>query len=195
MGLQALSYFVIKSFLTDYNVIHSILDVPLIKGFVYFYDSWYPFILLITFIIYKYDKKIFKYLIVSMLLGALMSHITFLIYPSMVERPIISVKNITDFILYITYKTDTPAVNCLPSMHCVYCFITSYFIYKCSNLKTKYKALIITYSMLIVLSTLFIKQHVIEDVILAFIYVVIVIIIVNLSKEKINKTFKKINLD
>ena len=187
MGTQALFYFLIKSFISEYNIIDSIVNVPLIKEFVYFYCAWYPFIILNTFIIYKCNKKIFYYLIATMLLGALMSQITFLLYPSMIVRPNIEVTGLTSWILDFTYRTDTPAVNCLPSMHCVYCFVTSYYILKCKKLENKYKYLIVTFSMLIVLSTIFIHQHVLEDIILSFIYTTIAVLIIKLCSNKIDK--------
>ena len=187
MGIQGLSYFLIKSFINDYHIINSFIDIPLIKSFVYFYDLWYPFIILNTFIIYKYDKKLFNMLIATMVISTIMAHITFIIYPSMVLRPDINVTGLTSWILDFTYKTDTPAINCLPSMHCIYCFVTSYYIIKCKNMNIKKRIPIVIFSALIVLSTLFVKQHILEDVILAFIYVTIAVIVVHLLRNKITK--------
>ena len=187
MGSQTLLYYSIKLIISDYNVINSIINVPLIKYFVYFYDSWYPFIILNTVIIYKYDKDLFKYLIVSMVIAALFSHLTFIIYPSMVERPLIEVHGITDWLLDFTYKSDMPAVNCLPSVHCIYCFVTSFYIVRSKNLNNVSKVVLVLFSFLIVLSTLFIKQHIVEDVILSLIYTVISLLIVYLNKDLINK--------
>ena len=127
-----------------------------------------------------------------MLLTALMAQITFIIYPSMVVRPDIEVHSLTDWLINFTYKGDNPPVNCLPSMHCVYCFITSYYILKCKNLKNKW--LVVGYSMLIVLSTMFVKQHVVEDVLLALIYTVFAILIVHVNKDRIINTFKNQNV-
>ncbi len=194
MGSQALLYYLTKHFSSGYHIINSIVDIPLVKSFVYVYDSWYPFIILTTFLIYKYDNKIFKYLIMTMLIGALLSQITFIIYPSMIIRPTVEVKNITDWLLNFTYQSDNPPLNCLPSMHCVYCFITAFYIAKSRNINSKCKVLIIMYSLVIVLSTLFIKQHVIEDVLLAFVYTIISLLIVFFSKEKIAKLFSKIDM-
>ena len=187
MGMQGLSYFLIKNFINDYHIINSFIDIPLIKSFVYFYDLWYPFIVLNTFIIYKYDRKLFSMLIATMVISTIMAHITFIIYPSMVSRPDINVTGLTSWILDFTYKTDTPAINCLPSMHCIYCFVTSYYIIKCKNMSIKKRLPIVIFSALIVLSTLFIKQHILEDVILAFIYVTIAVIVVHLLRNKITK--------
>ena len=47
---------------------------------------------------------------------------------------------------------------------------------------------------MIVLSTLFVKQHIIEDVILAFIYSSLVITLVHFNKKNIDKLFDKLNI-
>ena len=180
-------YFLIKNFINDYNIINSFIDIPLVKPFVYFYDSWYPFIILSTFLVYKYDRINYKYLIASMILSTFMAHVTFIIYPSMVIRPTIDVNNLTDWLLDFTYKTDTPAVNCLPSVHAIYCFVTSYFILKSKEIKNSKKIIFGLFSFLIVLSTVFVKQHVIEDVILSLIYTIIVLLIVYFNKRYVNK--------
>ena len=80
--------------LNNYNTINSVIDIPLVKSFVYFYDSWYPFIIICAFLIYKHNKNLFYYYIPSLLLCALFAQITFILYPSIIVRPTIEVKNI-----------------------------------------------------------------------------------------------------
>ena len=185
--IQAFGYFIIKNFIHDYHLLNSFLNTPLIKGFVVIYDSWYPFVFASSLIVFIHDKDNYKKLIFTLIIASIMAHITFLIYPTIINRPNIEVKNIIDFILDITYKADSPAVNCLPSVHCLYCFIISFYITSSKNLKSKYKILINVYLLLIVLSTLFTKQHIIEDVILALIYTIIVIPIVFKTNDKLKK--------
>ena len=187
LGLQALIYFLIKVFISDYNVINSKVNIPLIKEFVYIYNLWYLFVILVVFLIYKYSKNNFKSLILTMLLGAFLAHITFIIYPSMIKRPVVEVKNVTDWFLNFTYKVDTPAINCLPSMHCIYCFIIIFYALICKEIDYKKRIFIIIFSLLIVASTLFIKQHVIEDVVLALIYSIIVIFLAKLISKRVWK--------
>ncbi len=195
MGSQIIIYFLINILINDFNMLTSIIEVPLIKPFVYFYNSWYPFIFIVSFIIYKYNHKVFYLMISVMLLTAILAQITFIVYPSIIERPTIEVTNFTDALLDLTYKCDTPAVNCLPSMHCIYCFIIIYFIMGCKTINIKKRIAVVTYSFIIILSTLFTKQHIIEDAILAFIYVLPTIYIVNYNKYKIigftSSLFKK----
>ena len=194
MGTQALIYFGLKLFINDYHIISSVVNVPLIKPFIYVYNVWYPFIIIITFLIYKYNKDIFKYLIAALLLGAILAQITFIAYPSMIVRPEVEVHTITDWFLKFTYDHDTPAVNCLPSMHCIYCFIVIFYLIKCRGMGHITKSLSIIFLIIIVLSTMFTKQHVLEDVILALVYSAISIAIIEFSKNKINKLYKKLNI-
>ena len=181
---QGIMYFIIKLFINNYNTLNSAFDFPLIKYFVYFYDTWYPFILFSSFIVYKSNKDIYYKLIFTLIISTIMAHITFIVYPTIIERPNIEVHSLTDFILDITYKSDTPAVNCLPSVHCLYCFILMFYIFKS---KAKYKIPIIIYLILIVLSTVFIHQHIVEDIILSFIYTIISITLVHIFYNKLKK--------
>lgn len=190
LGYQGTVYFLIKEFQSGFHILNSFLKVPLLKGFVYCYDVWYPFILLCAFIVFYNDKENYKKLIYTMVIATIMSEITFLVYPTMVIRPEISINSLTDFVLYITYKLDSPAVNCLPSVHCLYCFITSFYIITSKNLKTIYKVLICMFSLSIVLSTIFIHQHIIEDAFLSLAYTSLTIFLVYLFKDKIKKVLK-----
>lgn len=188
--IQALSYFILKTIIPSYNIIKpSNLELPLIKSFVYIYNSWYPFIFITSFIIFKNDESIYEKLIFSLLIGSIISHITFIIYPSMIIRPELEIKTFTDYFLNLTYTLDTPAVNCLPSIHCLFCFISIYYISD-TKLQLKYKLLIISYLLLIILSTLFTKQHLLIDLILALIYSIISFIVVRLLYPKLKRALK-----
>lgn len=189
---NALLYFLIKLLPTTPHLITSRFNFPLIKEFVYIYNSWYPFLIITSFIIYKNDKTTWKKLIYTLIIGIILLDVTYILYPTIIERPLISVNNLTDLILDITYKLDTPALNCIPSAHCLFCFIFSYFICITKNLKLQHKITIILYFMLIILSTLLIKQHLLIDVITAFIYTLISMLITTCLYTKIDKKVSKI---
>ena len=198
MGSQAVIYFLINLFIHNFNLLTSMIEVPLIKPFIFIYDSWYPFIFIVALIIYKYNRKTFYLMILVMLITALLAQITFVIYPSILERPTIEVNNVADWLLDFTYKCDTPAINCLPSMHCMYCFIIIYFINGCKKIDIKKRIAIIGYSFIIILSTLFTKQHILEDAILAFIYTIPTILLVRFNRYRIigftSKLLKKLKM-
>lgn len=175
--INATLYFLVKYIPTPPHPMSSKIDFPLIKQLVFIYNSWYPFIIITAFIIYKHNKEIYKKTIYTLTISIILTEITYIIYPTIILRPEITIKSFTDLVLHITYKLDTPAINCLPSTHCLFCFILTYFTLKTKELKTSYKILIILYLFLIVISTLLIKQHLLIDVITAFIYMIISVLI------------------
>ena len=165
--INAFIYFFIKLFVTEYNLIGSTLDnyIPFIPSFIYFYMIWYPFEIFSLYFIYKKDKETYIKTLIALILALLIMHLIFIIYPTMVDRPEVnSFNSLTTLILYIAFKSDTP-VNCFPSGHCIICFILIFSFLKSKNITIKNKTIFTTINILIILSTLFVKQHVIYDVI------------------------------
>lgn len=183
-GLNALIYFAIKLLIDDYNLIGFNFEnkIPFIKEFVWIYNIWYPFQILSLYLIFKYNKNQYLKTISALIMGLLISYMFFIVYPTIVNRPLIETSNnITEFILYLTYKYDYP-VNCFPSVHCLICFIMLFSINKDLNLSNWFKTIIIILNLLIIASTLLIKQHVLIDVIGALIISVIVYYLINKTK-------------
>lgn len=173
--INAFIYFFVKLFITDYNLIGSPLDsyIPFLPSFIYFYMMWYPFEILCLYYIYKKDKEVYIKTLVALVISIIIMHFIFIVYPTMVNRPVVdSFNSLTTLILYITFKSDTP-VNCFPSGHCIICFIIIFTFLRSENITVKIKTLIITLNILIVLSTLFVKQHVIYDVVASLILTLI----------------------
>ena len=183
LGVQALLYWLLKLFQYNYSTFYLTIDhtIPFIKYFVYIYDMFYPFMFLGLYLIYKSDKKKYKDTLKCLVIGFVISDIIFLIYPTIIIRPDIKIDGLTNLVLYLTYYFDTPAINCFPSIHCLFMF---QLIFSISSIKTKkiYKVLSIVFAILIILSTLFIKQHYVIDAIVAFIICLIVNLIVKLKE-------------
>ena len=188
--LQGFSYFITKQMISNYHVMKSIIEVPLIKEFIYAYNFWYPFLIISTFLVFKYDNKLFRPLIYTIILVDIMALITFFIYPTEMIRPEIQVSDFTTWFIDFTYKTDTPAVNCLPSLHCILTFICIFYVLVSKNIKWYKKLIMFIIAILIVLSTVFIKQHIVEDIILAFIYTFIGILIIYTNRASIIREIK-----
>ncbi len=169
LGLQAFLYFVTKNFNSSFHLIGSSLDdkIPFIKYFIYVYDSWYPFLAFVWVLLFYFDRDKCINFIVAGLLSIIIGNFIFLVYPTTVLRPDIVVNDFTSLVVSITYNADVP-VNCMPSMHCIFCFIPIFCLIN-SKIKNRYKVPICIYFVLIIFSTLFVKQHVIIDVISAFI--------------------------
>ncbi len=184
MGVQALFYWLLKFFQTNPTYISFYLDekIPFLGRFVYIYNIFYPFCLIAFYFLYKKDEVTYYKGIISGIIGFLICDIIFLTMPTIMYRPVIpDIDPITNLVLDITFLYDNPPLNCFPSIHCLFCFqvIFSYII---SNYKLKIKIPVIIIALLIIISTLFVKQHFIFDVISAL----LICLITNFITELFN---------
>ena len=167
---NALFYWLIKFFQSNPVYIDFYLDdkIPFWGWLIYVYNMFYPFCLLAFYLLYRNDKRAYYKGILSAMIGFVICNIIFLIIPTIMYRPPTpSYDPLTNLVLKITYFFDEPPLNCFPSLHCLSCFqvIYSYIRSKCT---LKRKTWIIICSSLIIISTLFVKQHYIYDIVAAF---------------------------
>ena len=182
---QSLIYFITKLFQNNPVYLNNAIDdrIPFIPSFVIFYVMWYVLLILIPLLILKYNKKVFdKYIVVS-ILYAILEGIIFILFPTTMNRQPLVVTDISTWVVDIIYKVDTPVCNLFPSAHCAFSILFIISILVGIEIKKEYKVLIIISSLLIILSTVFIKQHVVVDVLGALFIVPIYYI---LRKRKIN---------
>lgn len=182
---QSLIYFITKLFQNNPVYLNNAIDdrIPFIPSFVIFYVMWYLFLILIPLLILKYNKKVFdKYIVVS-ILYAILEGIIFILFPTTMNRQPLVVTDISTWVVDIIYRVDMPVCNLFPSAHCAFSILFIISILVVKEVKKEYKILIIISSLLIILSTLFIKQHVVIDVLGALLIVPIYYI---LRKRKIN---------
>ena len=188
---QCFIYFITKFTPFEFNILVSSIDsqLPFIPSFIYFYIIWYLMLFFVPFILYKYDELNFNKYILTTFIGITVCGIIYFVFPTIIVRESIVVNNVTTFLIELIYKLDTPALNCLPSMHCLISFFFMIYCSLCKPLPIKYIFLINIFSILVVISSVLIKQHFIIDVITALIISIIVSFIIN---KKIKTVFIKI---
>lgn len=160
--------------------------IPFNSGFIIPYIYWYVYIVIGFMFILVNSRKEYIRVFISFFIGMSISYVIYYLYPTQIARPIIQNSNILNHLVNIIYLLDRP-VNCFPSLH----VLTTYFImrytkYKYSKMKFYYTQIT---GVLIILSTLFIKQHFIVDVISAIFLGEIIIFLV---KKIDNSTIEKI---
>lgn len=194
MLMQSIGFYVIKLFQHNPIYLYHPLDdkIPFIGLFIYIYNTFYPFVMFSLFLLYKKDAKAFYKGIIAGTIGYIICFIIYLFIPTIMYRPVIpSIDPLTDLVIKITYYFDNPPLNCFPSIHCLFCFqaIYSLLFSKKYNDNLK-KFLLIFYLTLIILSTLFVKQHFVYDVIGSL----LVCILTNLMVEVFDlyNVFKKL---
>lgn len=151
------------------------------------YCIWYFLIFIIPYYYYKKDKDLISKYILSYVLITLIANIIFIFCPTTVNRPIVTGNDILSNMAKIVFYVDNNPVNCFPSLHCAISFLWIIYTLQMKNTNKYFKIIISIISISIILSTLFIKQHVFIDMIGGICITSIVIIIVNHLNELINK--------
>lgn len=141
--------------------------IPFTKSFIIPYVIWYPFIFLVLVYLCLKNTKIYYKTLFCLSIGFIVSYTIFYFFQTTVVRPTFVEDDILTKIVEIVYKNDKP-YNCFPSLH----VLTTYFVMKGiseveSNKKITLSVNIIGVS--IILSTMFVKQHVVMDVIFAIV--------------------------
>lgn len=192
LGMQALIFFSIKYLESDYHYITTSLDlkIPFIKWHIYIYNMFYPLVLVLMAHLYIKDEDTYYKAIVASIIGYLMSDVVFLTYPTIMygNRDIV-VHNLTDWVVKITYLADNPPLNCLPSIHCLFCFQTAWSLLISKQISKKMKVFSTISMLVIIMTTLTVKQHYVYDVLLALLFVIITNIVV--WKTPLYKYIKK----
>ncbi len=177
-------FYLEKHITTDYHLIHTAIDdkIPFIEYFIVPYTLWFLFIAVTVGYFFFFGKKSeFYRLIILLFSGMTIFLIVSTIYPNGLQlRPETFTRdNIFVDMVRQLYAVDT-STNVLPSIH-VYNSLGAYIaISHCSKLK-QYKwvqifTLLLTIS--IILSTMFLKQHSVIDVVAAFFMAGIMYVIV-----------------
>ena len=192
---EAVVFFLTKPFVQNPYVLGSILDekIPFIPQFIWIYIFWYLMLILVPYYIAKKHISSFYNYAITFAITTVLCGIIFVVFPNTVIRANMQETNIASKLVQIIYMLDTPAINCFPSIHCLFSYL---FIFAAvdskENIPLYIKVIIIVLSILVVLSTLFIKQHVIYDAIGSLIIASIVWLIVDKFKiyDLLEKTLK-----
>lgn len=157
---------------SNYYVIHSVFDdyIPFLEIFIVPYLMWFIYMAITFFYFLFTDKQSFYKMTVLLISGMTLFLIICTIFPNGLNlRPTVFARdNIFVDLVRMVYTTDTPT-NVLPSLH-VYNSIGCYIAIRNSEKLKQYRwvqpaAFILTVS--IVLSTMFLKQHSVVDVVAA----------------------------
>jgi len=141
--------------------------IPFVSAFVIPYVFiFYPFLMFtMGYFAYISSRKFNQFFAATMLVYVI-SFTTYIVFPVMMIRPSPS-EMPTDFLSLVMqkYYASDPPLNCFPSLHAASSTLVAYFL---SREKPKYKWVFWSIAFLIILSTLFVRQHVIVDEIAGF---------------------------
>lgn len=166
-------WFLEKGLTLDYHAIETDLDskIPFIEYFIFPYYLWFLFLFFIHMYTIFFDIPAYKKLMYFIMLSYTITCVVYLVYPNMQElRPTTFERdNFFVDIVKNLYAFDTNT-NVCPSLHVIGSFAVLFASWQCDRFKTVgWQAIIIALTVLISISTVFLKQHSIIDVWIALI--------------------------
>jgi membrane-associated phospholipid phosphatase len=125
---------------------------------------WMPCLYITLLYFCVKDRRLYYHTLIAYNLSTLISYIVYIAFTTTVQRPELEGNNVLTQLTAFLYHADQP-YNCFPSIHCMSSYLLFSALIK-SELKNKFNTTLIGLAAAaIILSTLFIKQHVIWDVI------------------------------
>ena len=155
--------------------------IPFISFFIVFYILSYPWWIISPIIVANTNPRRYYNWTFALIICYVICGIIYIVLPTTITRPTFEIKNIFDWMTNFIYLNDNPdrAINLFPSFHC----LISWFCYlgfrNQLNMKKSYRIFALVFAILICLSTQFVKQHYIVDLISGIILAEVVFFIVN----------------
>lgn len=148
--------------------------IPFNKYFVIPYAIWYPFVFFALIYFMLQDESTFYNLSLCMFLGGCISYLIFLLFPTSISKPSLTNNDFLTNFIRLIYSKDTP-YNCFPSIHVLYTtLIILFFIF---HVPMAILTIIVSLiGILIILSTICIKQHYFMDLLFGIIIAAILFI-------------------
>lgn len=153
----------------DTGSVHSLVtrldrSIPFIPQFVVPYVAWYGYILvMLVWLLYR-DAGLYEETLAAIVLGMLASCTVYSVFQTYVPRPAVVGQDIFSKLTKRIYRHDNP-FNAFPSIH----VLTSYILFLTADIIKSTAPLpgiaAQCVSVSIIFSTLFLKQHVVADVV------------------------------
>lgn len=118
----------------------------------------------VGFIVISRSSKAYCYKVISgEIFSKLIVCIIFVLFPTTVFRNEISGQDLCSQVVAFIYRIDAPT-NLFPSIHCLESYICMRTALEMKEVSKKYKTSMIVTGLLVFMSTLLVKQHVVLDV-------------------------------
>ena len=152
------------------HVIHSHLDdfIPFNEFFAIFYCFWYVLLVASLLWFFLYDIDSFKRLQIFIIITQVVAMICYIIYPSVQDlRPETFPRdNFLTHVMAFIYAFDTPSGVC-PSLHVAYSMGIASVWLKYKPAPKAWKVFVVFSVVMISISTAFVKQHSVIDIVAA----------------------------
>lgn len=168
IAFSSLIYVYLNNYRGRVYHIQTALDqaIPFNKYFIVPYVVWYIYLGIFFFYYAVYDEKKYFKILASIIIGMLICYVIYYFFPTYVPRPQVVGNDIFAKAVRFIYNRDNP-YNCFPSIHVLESVIIAVYVNRDLVLGYKVKLASTVTAILIILSTLYIKQHYIYDAVSA----------------------------
>lgn len=127
------------------------------------YVSWYAFLPAVGFFLMFKDKRQCAITLLTMIFGLLLSYLIYSFFQTTVPRPAVPGDDLFSRLVRLIYHIDQP-FNAFPSIHVLATYALMLGAARGRGIKKAAKAAIWIVGWAIILSTVFVKQHVAADI-------------------------------
>lgn len=145
-----------RAVLVGFNYLDN--QIPFLNWTIWFYVSQYLLLPVSFYFIRKQEN--YSAMFYAMLMAVILSSLVFMLYPTKISRPEKLDTSLFDQIRWILYQLDSPT-NCFPSLHVALACLSSIYISREHKIIGAFSWV---WSLLIILSTMTLKQHYVIDV-------------------------------
>lgn len=139
-------------------------QIPFVRLFVLPYYAWFALVAAVfLWLIFdrRQKRRVYRHT-TAIVLAMLLSTLIFLIYPTHVPRPEITGQDWLSRLVVLIYAADEP-YNCFPSLHVAIAAIKGVTLFRYGPRHFWFRFLTVMLVILIMLSTILIKQHFVPD--------------------------------
>lgn len=136
--------------------------IPFLTVFIIPYIAWYAYLFLAIFFFWFRDRIVYWKTLLMIAVGEVVCFIIYYFYQTTVPRPELEGNSIFTTLTALIFRNDEP-VNCFPSIHVLTTSIVMLAFLQIKQTNFFQKSLIHIIGAIIIMSTLFVKQHVVYD--------------------------------
>lgn len=145
------------------------LAIPLRTEWILLYHLYYPLALYTAWSLLIRDPERLRRFSLNLIFAEIAALITYVFFQTEVPRPEIVPTGLWDRLTLLTYASDNP-YNGFPSLHVITLTAIIIHIGRANNMPRRRRVIVSVLAMLIIASTVLVKQHVFLDIIGGVIY-------------------------
>ncbi|WP_373231027.1 phosphatase PAP2 family protein [Cohnella sp.] len=137
--------------------------IPFLKYFIIPYMVWMPFLYLTLIYFYFKDRRLYFHTLLAYIGSVLICYGIYLTFQTTVPRLEMQDNDLLSRMVMFVYQNDAP-YNCFPSIHCLSSYLLFIAARKSPAIRIRVVVVIGFFAGAIIVSTVFVKQHVVMDV-------------------------------